>query len=173
MKTWMMVVVATLAMTMSVLAASDAKVTLTGVHLCCSGCTKGVAAAVQKADGAKVACDKDAGSVTISGSKASVQKALDELAAAGFHGKSDNADLQIKDDSGAADKKVSDLKVTGAHLCCGKCVKGVNSALKDVDGVEGTDAEKNAESFTIKGSFNAAAAIKALNAAGYHVKVAG
>jgi len=153
--------------------AAETTVTLKGVHLCCGGCSKGVERAVKQVDGATVKCDRKAGTAVITaGDKASAQKALDVIADAGYHGKTDSSDLRVKDDNTAPDRDVSSLTVTGAHLCCGSCVKGVNKAVKGVAGVAGTDAKKKQTSFTIKGTFNAKAAVKALYEAGYHVKVA-
>lgn len=62
--------------------------------------------------------------------------------------------------------KVHALKVGGVHLCCNKCVSGVNEALGKVDGVKANTAAKGAESFEVTGDFNAKDVFAALNKAG-------
>ena len=119
----------------------DTKVTLSGVHLCCKGCVKGVAKAVDKSGG-KASCDAKAGTVVISGDKESVTKALEAVAKAGFYGKSDNEDLSIACQGGAKDEKVKSLTLSGAHLCCGKCVKAVAKAVNATDGASAHTAKK-------------------------------
>ena len=44
-------------------------------------------------------------------------------------------------------------------------------AVARVHGVTGTTASKNADSFEIKGDFNAQEVVKALNAAGFTAKI--
>lgn len=150
-------------------AQAETKVTVSGVHLCCGGCVKAASAAVTGA-GAQVT--KDGNALKISGADdATVQKALDALGAAGFHGTTDSDELKIKDDSGASDGKVKRLELTGIHNCCGKCTKGIKQALAGVDGVKADTAKPKTNSLVIEGDFSAAAALKALFAAGYHAKV--
>src|SRR5262249_28653270 len=102
---------------------------------------------------------------------ATVQKALDALAAAGFHGTTNNKDLKIKDDSGATKGKVKTLTLVGVHNCCGQCNKAIVGAVTKVPGVTGNTAKAKNDTFDVTGDFDAAELIKALNAAGYHVKV--
>ena len=65
--------------------AADVSVKLTGVHLCCQNCVKGVEAAVGKVEGVTASSDRDAATVTLTGpDKAVVQKAADALFAAGL-----------------------------------------------------------------------------------------
>jgi copper chaperone CopZ len=153
-------------------AAADTTVVLKGVHLCCGGCAKAAQAAVQDIDGVKATCDRKAKTVTITAPDLkAAQKALDALAAQGFHGESDTKDAAIKEDSGATPGKVQSLTVSGAHNCCGACCKGLKSVLKKVEGVTGDTAKPKAKTFEVTGDFDAADLVKALNAAGYHVKV--
>ena len=153
-------------------ARSETKVELKGVHLCCQGCVKAAGKIVEGVDGAKAACNQKGKTVTITAKDdETAQKAVDALAAGGFHGESSNKDVTIKDDSGAAAGKVQSLKVTGAHNCCGQCCKIIKATVKKVDGVKGDTAKPKAESFEVTGDFDAAELVKALNAAGFHVKV--
>jgi copper chaperone CopZ len=127
----------------------------------------GVEKAVSKAKGVTAAVDKDAGTVTLTAAdKAAAQGAADALVAAGYYGKSDSADMSLKDTSGAKDGKVSSLTVNDVHLCCDKCVKAVNAALGKVTGVTGNTAEKKATSFEVKGDFNPKEVFAALQAEG-------
>ncbi len=157
--------VATLAL--ATFAQAESTVKLTGVHLCCKSCVKGVDKAVGTVSGAAAASDADAGTVTVTApDDATAQKAVDALVAAGYFGKSENAAIKVSDATGAKDEKVSSLTVSDVHLCCPKCVKAVNAALADVKGVASNNAEKGAKSFEIKGDFNAKDVAEALQKAG-------
>jgi periplasmic mercuric ion binding protein len=117
-------------------------------------------------------CDAKAGTVTLTAKDdATAQKALDALAAGGFHGDTGNKDLAIKDDSGAEKGKVKSVTLTGVHDCCGRCNMAIKEAVKKVAGVESDTAKAKEDTFEVKGDFDAAELVKALNAAGYHVKV--
>src|SRR5262249_38695589 len=96
---------------------------------------------------------------------------LDALAAGGFHGDTGNKDLAIKDDSGAPQGKVKGLTVSGAHNCCPACCKALKATVKKVDGVKEETAKPKASTFSVSGDFDATELVKALNAAGFHVKV--
>ncbi len=158
-----------LVLTVSV-GASEAKIT--GVHLCCQSCVKGVEKAVADVKGVTATVDKDAETVTLSGDKAAVQKAADALTSAGYFGKSSDAEVKLNVNSGASGKKVQTLKIEGVHLCCGKCVSSVDKAVKSVAGVKAHTAKKNEDSFEVTGDFNDKDVIEALHNAGLNGKVA-
>ena len=148
-------------------AQAESTVKLSGVHLCCKSCVKGVDKAVGTVSGATAASDADAGTVSITAADAATaQKAVNALTAAGYFGKSEDAGIKIDASTGAKDAKVSSLTVSGVHLCCPKCVKAVNAALADVSGVTSNTAEKNATSFEIKGDFKPTDVFAALQKAG-------
>jgi copper chaperone CopZ len=148
-------------------ASAETTVKITGVHLCCKSCVTGVEKAVAKAKGVTVAVDKDACSVTLTATdKSAAQAGVDALVAAGYFGKTDSSDVSLKDTSGAKDAKVSSLTVHNVHLCCGKCVTAVTKALQKVKGVTGSNAEKGAESFEVKGDFSPKEVFDALQGAG-------
>jgi copper chaperone CopZ len=135
--------------------AADVSAKLTDVHLCCQSCVKGVSNAVAKVSGVTAMADMDEGTVSLTGpDTASVQKAADALVAAGYFGKSSNPDIKIVSDTGAKGEKMQSLQVAGVHLCCGKCVKSVNTALESVPGVKANTATKGAKSFEVTGDFN-------------------
>lgn len=145
---------------------------ISGVHLCCKNCVTGVEKAVAEVPGAAAAVDKDAGTVVLSGpDAATVQKAADALVAAGYFGKSDNGKIKIVNKTGAQGKKVSSLQVSGVHLCCTKCVKALDEAVKTVPGAKSQNAEKGAKSFEVTGDFSDKELFEALHKAGFSGKV--
>lgn len=147
-------------------AAQAEDITLSGVHLCCKGCAKGVGEAAKSA-GVSASCDLDAGTVTLKGvDKKSGMKAMAALAKAGYHGKSSNKDLAMEL-AKAPKGKVSSLKVTGFHNCCGKCEKAITSAVAKVKGAK-LNLEKKAKTFTVTGDFNARQVLMQLAKNGMH-----
>ena len=147
--------------------AAETSVKLSNVHLCCNGCVKGADKALTGVTGVKAQSDKDAGTVSITApDKATAQKAVDALVAAGYFGTSSDPAIKVTANSGAKNGKVQSLKVTGVHLCCNKCVTSVSEALSKVPGVKGNTAAKGAESFEVTGDFNAKDAFAELNKAG-------
>lgn len=151
---------------------ADSSVKVTNVHLCCGACYSGVEKAVKTVDGATVTFEKAAKTVTLAGKDdATVQKALDAMVAAGYHGMVSGDKFKVVDDSGVSSGKVKSVTFTGIHNCCGACNKQIQAAIKKVEGVTGDTAKVRAESFDVTGDFNAADVVKSLNAAGFHVKV--
>lgn len=64
------------------------KITFAGVHLCCGACVKDVQKALQDVKGTtKIDVDREAGSVTLSGSGIVVTDAVAALNLGGFYGK--------------------------------------------------------------------------------------
>lgn len=160
------------AMTLAGAALAETKVEVKGVHLCCGSCVKGVASALKKVDGVTPACDRDSETVTITApDDATAQKALDALAAAGYHGETGSSTLAIKSEENLPKGTAKTLTLTGVHNCCGSCNKAIKAAVKSVDGVKGDTAKPKGTSFEVTGDFNAADVLKALNAAGFHAKV--
>jgi mercuric ion binding protein len=153
-------------------ARAETKIELKGVHLCCPACTAAVKSALRDFDGVKATCDQEKKTVTISApDDAAAQKALDALAAHGFHGDTGNSTLKIKEDSGVTAGKVTSVTLAGIHNCCGSCNKAIKNAIKKVDGVTGDTAHAKSDSLTVTGNFDGVELVKALNAAGFHVKV--
>lgn len=172
MKTLQLLAVGALVVFAGPASAEDVKVDLKGTHLCCGQCVTAVGGILKKIDGVTGKCDQKTGTVSLTAKDAATaQKALDALAAGGFHGTTDNKELKIKDDSGATKGKVKSLTLEGVHNCCGQCNKAIVAALTKVEGVTGNTAKVKNESFDVTGDFDAAAVVKALNDAGYHVKV--
>lgn len=152
--------------------AADVTSKISDVHLCCKGCVNGVQKAVGEVDGAKAEIDADAGTVTLSGADAAtVQKAADALVKAGYFGKAEGG-VKLDASTGANGQKVQTLHVEGVHLCCGKCVKAVDRAVKSVSGAKDHTAVKGAKSFDVTGDFNDQDLFTALQKEGLTGKVA-
>lgn len=152
--------------------AADVTSKISDVHLCCRGCVNGVQKAVGEIDGAKAAVDAEAGTVTLSGpDSATVQKAADALVKAGYYGKPEG-DLKLDSDTGATGQQVKSLRIEGAHLCCGKCIKAVDRAVKSVAGAKEHNAVKGAKTFEVTGDFNDKDMFTALQKEGLTGKVA-
>jgi copper chaperone CopZ len=62
------------------------------------------------------------------------------------------------------------VEIKGVHLCCGQCLKGVDSALKDVAGVSAVKSDGKAGTVTFDAADDktAEAGIKALAEGGFH-----
>ena len=74
----------------------------------------------KKVEGVQAACDRDSKTVTITAPDVdAARKALDALAAGGFHGDTGDKDLAMKNAEGVPAGKVKSLKISGAHNCCG------------------------------------------------------
>src|SRR5258705_9664287 len=166
MKAILLSVAALVALNLSARAA-DATAKISQVHLCCKGCVTGVEKAVATVPGAKAEADQDEGTVTLTGpDTATVQKAAGALTRAGYFGKSSDPAITMDASSGAKGAQVQSLRVEGVHLCCGKCVKAVDHALKSVSGVKEHTATKGAKSFEVTGDFNDEAVFAALQKEG-------
>ena len=154
MKNLIVTAIATLSLTIAT-QAGEVTTKLSGVHLCCPSCVKGVNKAVDGIQGLTATANEEQGIVTLTGpDTATVQKAADALVAAGYYGKSSESAIKLNSETGAKGKSVKSLEVENVHLCCGKCVKAVNTALGEVKGVTGNTAVKGAKSFTVTGDFN-------------------
>ena len=154
--------------------AGETQVELKSVHMCCGGCAKEVTAILKKVEGVTgVTCDQKANTAKFTAADAkAAQKALDALAAGGFHGDTGGSkDYAFKDDSGVKAGTVKSLTVTGFHNSCGGCVESFREAIKDVKGVAGDNARAKVTTAEVTGAFDAAELVKALNKAGFHVKV--
>jgi hypothetical protein len=131
-----------------------------------------VAKALKAVDGAAGQCDQKAKTVTITAKDdATAQKAIDALAAAGYHGDVSGSNFKVADDSGASAGKVKSLTLTGVHNCYGACNTAIKKAVAAVPGAAADGAKPKTDSFEVTGDFDAAAVVKSLNAAGFHVKV--
>jgi mercuric ion binding protein len=151
---------------------TEVRVQLSGVHLCCQGCVNAVDSALKNVEGAESQCDMDNGTVTVTAKDdTTAQKALDAIVAAGFYGSTDNEQLAMKAVSNIPHGKVKSLEVSRIHNCCDLCCEAIEQAIATVDGVTGDTAKPEATTFEVTGDFDAAALVKALNAAGFSARV--
>ena len=163
--------VAFLAIAADAPAPAPVTVTLSDVHLCCGNCVNGVNAALKPLAGVTAASDQAKKTVAITApDKATAQKAVDALLAAGYFGTSSDASIKVNADTGAKSEKVASLEVTNVHLCCAKCVTGVQTALKGLPGYKDSNPTVKGTTFTINGDFNAKDAMTALQKAGFDGK---
>ena len=149
-------------------------VTVSEIHLCCGACVK----AVQKAasvDGVQAEVSQDEGTAVLTAANyEAVQKALDEIAEAGFSGK-------IEDDTQAgkvkfpeiktADGNVKKLAVKHIHNCCRGCSDAIIAAIESVDGVASHDVKPKQVKFVVEGDFDPGAVVEALEDAGFYPQV--
>jgi copper chaperone CopZ len=153
-------------------ARAETKVELKGTHLCCGMCVKAVGGILSGIEGVSGKCDQKASTVTITAKDdATAQKALDALAAGGFHGNTGSKTLAQKDDTGVTKGKVKSLTLTGVHDCCGQCNGKIKAALKEVAGVKANTATAKMDTFEVTGDFEAEDVVNAMLKAGFHVKV--
>jgi len=147
-------------------------VQLKDVHLCCGACVKGVAATLEALDGAEATCDREKRTISLEAADDStLQKAVNLLAAAGYHGKPNREEIDLPDDSGAPEGKVKSLALTGFHNCCRGCASALAGTAETVEGVSEAEVEPKGDTLELSGDFDAQAVVKALNEAGFHVKV--
>ena len=153
--------------------AEDVTVTFTDMHICCGACVKAIDAIAAKVDGAKVEVNQDESSVTITAADAkTVRKAINRLAAGGFHGATTDKKMSMRAQKDAPSGKATKLTVSGIHNCCGACASAIKEAVGGVAGVTGNTIKAKETSFDVEGDFEIAALVKALNDAGFHVSVA-
>ena len=153
-------------------ALAETTVEVTKVHLCCPACVKTVGKALKEVEGVKGVCDQKAKTVTITApDDATAQKAIDALAAAGYHGELESTAVKFPHDSGATVGKVSNVTLTGIHNCCPACNKAIKAAVKKVSGVTGDTAKPKQQTFEVTGDFDETKLIHALHEAGFHAKI--
>ena len=153
-------------------ARAETKIELKGTHLCCPACIRDANNILKGVEGVIGKADQKTKLITITAKDdATAQKAVDALAAGGFHGDTGSKTVTVKEDSGVKKGKVKSLTVTDVHNCCGACTSAIKNTLKKVDGVTGDTVKSKATTFEVTGDFDAEAVIKALNEAGFHAKV--
>ena len=154
---------ATILLSLGVAARAETTVTLTGLHNCCGSCEKGITKALTSVKDVTAVVEDDKATITAK-TKSGADKAVEALLAAGYYGVG-------APEQKIADKKVKSATVSGTHLCCGKCVTGIENAVKTVPGATTHTATKGAKTFTVEGDFNLKDLLAALNKAGYHGEI--
>ncbi len=164
-----------LAVALLAVPALGADVSVTDVHICCGKCVKAVDKALGDVDGISgVRIDKKDGSVTFTAADGNAaEAAVASLAKAGFGGKAtaDNKAIPLPKIDVAEGTTADGLEITGVHLCCGKCVKGAQAALKGVDGVTKVEGDTKTGVVKIEGQgVDVRAALEALRKGGFNGK---
>ncbi len=150
----------------SALPTGPVELTLTNAHLCCGSCRDAVIKAGGGIEGVTVTTAGN--NVTIaSPDGAKALEAVKAIHQAGYFGV---PSLEAFGDKKTySTTKLKSVKLSGIHLCCGKCVTMATDAIKAADGVaEVIGMEKNASEVTVTGDFSPAALAEALHAAGFH-----
>jgi copper chaperone CopZ len=155
--------------------ADDAKVTVTvsEMHVCCGACIKAIEKAVAKVPGVEAKVEQESGEegegmATLSAASYDlVQKAIDEIAKAGFHGDLDSDKVKFAPIK-TAPGNVKSLEVSYIHNCCKGCSKSINEALGEVKGVTSKAVEPKKSSFVVEGDFDPADVVKELTEAGFY-----
>jgi copper chaperone CopZ len=154
--------------------AEDYKVS--GVHNCCGACCKAIVKALSSVEGVSdIQAKPKVTDVSFTAADAkTARKAVNKLAAAGFHGKvTGGKKVQMRDNSKVEAGKTEKLTLVGVHNCCPGCAKAVDAAIAKVDGVESHKYTKNKKGVTLTGNFDGQAVVKSLNEAGFHVRKQG
>jgi periplasmic mercuric ion binding protein len=148
-------------------------VTITDMHLCCKGCTSAVEKACLKVPGVKCTTDQDElNTVLVADTAKNLQKALDEIAAAGFCGTLDNTEVEFKPIK-LKEGNVMRLEVAHVHNCCMGCTEAITGALEGVEGVTGNTVKNKQVSFVVEGDFSPEQVVKALQDAGFYPTLKG
>jgi copper chaperone CopZ len=155
--------------------ADDAKVTVTisEMHVCCGACIKAIEKAAAKVPGVEAKVEQESGeqdegmAVLTAANYETIQKAIDEIAKAGFHGDLDSDKVKFAPIK-TAPGNVKQLEIGYIHNCCKGCSKSINEALGEVKGVTTKSVEPKKSSFVVEGDFDPADLVKELLEAGFY-----
>lgn len=146
-------------------ALAESTVTMEGVHNCCKSCTNGIVKAAAGIKDTTVTAEGETVTI-VAKTKANAKKAVEAIMEAGYYGKP--SDESVSPASSTPNKKLTQATVTGAHLCCQKCVNAMTAAVKAVPGVTEYNIENKAKTFTVQGEFTETDLLASMNKAGFH-----
>lgn len=150
----------------------ETRVKLSGVHLCCEGCTDPVEDAVASVPGVAVECDMDNGTVTLSGhDPEAIQRAIDGIAGVGFHGESDHASLAMRDAQDLPHGRVKKATVSQIHNCCDLCYNDIKKGVHATRGVAADTGQPGATRFVVTGDFDAGELLRNIHKAGFNARI--
>lgn len=175
MKSLLLTSVVVLLLVPSALAQEKAPITVTisGVHLCCKGCTSAVNKAVAKTPEVKCTASQDDGTVILTANNPKkLQEALDAIAAAGFSGTPDSEEVKFKPIE-FKDANVRKLEIVHIHNCCQMCTDAIIGAVDTVEGVTSNNLKNKQVSFVVEGDFSPAEVVKAIQEAGFYPTIKG
>jgi len=148
------------------------RVTLSGVHLCCEGCTSAVEDAAARVPGVSAECSIDDGTVILSANDTeSIQQALDAIAGAGFHGESDNKSLTMRDEPNLPQGRIKKATISQIHNCCDICHDAIQKAVHSTRGVAADTSQPGATQFEVTGDFEADELLDNLHKASFNARV--
>jgi periplasmic mercuric ion binding protein len=158
-----------------VMGADSPKVTVTvsEMHVCCGACIKAIEKAIAKVPGVEGKVEQESGEegegmATLSAANYElIQKAIDEIAKAGFHGDLDSDKVKFAPIK-TAPGNVKQLEIANIHNCCKGCSKSINEALGEVKGVTTKSVEPKKSSFVVEGDFDPADLVKELLESGFY-----
>jgi copper chaperone CopZ len=134
-------------------------------------CYKAVDDTLKEVEGVKHETNKTDKTITITAAdEKGAQTALDALAKAGFHGKTDVEGVTFKKVE-TPEGNVKRLEVSGIHNCCGQCTSAIKKLTSEVKGVTANTIKAKDASFVVEGDFSAAELVEALLNAGFHCTV--
>jgi periplasmic mercuric ion binding protein len=153
---------------------SPVMVNVSEVHLCCGACVKALAKAA-KIDGVQADVHQDEGTVILTAATYDdIQKALDEIAKAGFCGKieddTQNGKIQFPEIK-TADGNVKKLTVRHIHNCCRGCSDAIIEAIESVDGVTSNTVKPKKVDFVVEGDFDPGEVVEAIQNAGLYPEI--
>ena len=161
--------VAVAAVSLTAAAQAASTVELTDVHICCKGCTVAIEKSLAKMENVKPSIDQENGTVVLTAEDdKALQKAVNAIAKAGFHGKIDEESKVQFVEAKLPEGKVQRLEIAHIHNCCPACTKAIKAAVAEVEGVAGDSLKPKATKFVVEGDFEAKAVIDAIEAAGFH-----
>jgi len=150
----------------------ETRVKLSGVHLCCEGCTGAVEDAVSRVPGVSVECSIDDGTATLSAQDPeAIQQALDAIAGAGFHGESDNKSLTMRPDPNLPEGRIKKATISQIHNCCDICYGDIQKAIHSTQGVAADTGGPKKSQFEVTGDFSADELLQNLHKAGFNARV--
>jgi copper chaperone CopZ len=148
-------------------------VTVTEMHVCCKGCIGAIEKAVAKAPGVEAKVEEESGeegegmATLTAANYEQIQKAVDEIAKAGFHGDLDSDKVKFPPNN-APEANVKQLEIANIHNCCPGCVKSIKGALEGVKGVTKSTIEPKKATFMIEGDFSPKEVVEKLQEAGFY-----
>lgn len=159
------------------LAADEIKTELSGLHLCCGGCTAALEKALSEVSGVSdiVVQQDDAAATFVAADAAAAQAALKAVGKAGFGAavKQQGKAVDFPVEKLAKDQTANHVTFEGLHLCCKGCVRSVLEAFAGAPEVAAVDCDLKKRTLTLTGEGISLPAVqKRLVEAGFYGTVA-
>lgn len=153
-------------------------VTVKKSHLCCPACVKAVQMALADVEGvSNASADQKTKTISFDATDdAAAKRGVEALAKAGFYGAAAHGDKVLEYPKPKVEKgaKSDTVTFTEVHICCGACVKGIQTCMKDVKNVTDIKPDSKTKTVTLTGEgIDLLEALEALNDGGFHGNVKG